>query len=69
MVRIREHGHCENCGDPVEFEGHFCSDACSEEYQKDVKEAKRLDTRFYFIMGAGVAATAIVAFAIKYFVL
>ena len=39
MMKLPEHGHCENCGDPIEFGEYFCSDACSKEYESDVKEA------------------------------
>ncbi|MCL2786553.1 MAG: DUF2116 family Zn-ribbon domain-containing protein [Methanomassiliicoccaceae archaeon] len=69
MTKIPEHGHCESCGDPVEFDEYFCSDNCSEEYRKDVKEAKRLDNVTYMIMGAGIVAAAVVAFAVRIFVL
>jgi len=69
MPSLPEHGHCENCGDPVPFGEHFCSDACSDEYMRDVKEAKRLDNRFYILMVAGIAAVAGVAYLLKNFVL
>jgi predicted nucleic acid-binding Zn ribbon protein len=69
MTKLPEHGHCENCGDPIGFGEYFCSDKCSEEYEKDVKEAKRLDTQTYVIMGAGVVVAAVVAFMVKFFFL
>jgi len=69
MTKLPEHGHCENCGDPTGFGEYFCSDKCSQEYEKDVKEAKKLDNRMYILMGAGVAIAAVVAFIIKIYVL
>jgi len=36
---------------------------------RDVKEAKRLDNRFYILMVAGIAAVAGVAYLLKNFVL
>jgi predicted nucleic acid-binding Zn ribbon protein len=69
MSKPPEHGHCENCGDPVPFGEHFCSDSCSKEYSADIKEAKRLDNRFYILMAAGIAAVAAVAFLLKTYVL
>lgn len=69
MTRLPEHGHCENCGDPVAFGEHFCSDKCSGEYSDDVREAKRLDNRFYIIMGIAIVAVAVAAYAIKTFLL
>ncbi|MCL2142807.1 MAG: DUF2116 family Zn-ribbon domain-containing protein [Methanomassiliicoccaceae archaeon] len=65
MAALPEHGHCENCGDPVPFGEHFCSDGCSDEYAKDIREAKRLDTRFYVIMGIVIAGVAAAAYAVK----
>ena len=65
MPKLPEHGHCENCGDPVPFGEYFCSDECSKEYEKDVREAKMLDTRFYVIMGAIIAGVAVAAYAVK----
>ncbi|MCL2712085.1 MAG: DUF2116 family Zn-ribbon domain-containing protein [Methanomassiliicoccaceae archaeon] len=67
MVHLPEHGHCENCGDPVAFNEHFCSDDCSKEYEKDVKEAKKLDNRFYGMMIAGLVVAAVAAYAVKIF--
>jgi predicted nucleic acid-binding Zn ribbon protein len=69
MYGLPEHGHCGNCGDPVGFNENFCSDECSKEYEKDVNEAKKLDTRFYLIMGIGVAVAAVAAFLVKIYVL
>jgi predicted nucleic acid-binding Zn ribbon protein len=69
MAKLPEHGHCENCGDPIPFDEHFCSDACSNEYHKDVRDAKRLDNRFYIIMGIAIVAVAAAAYAIKTFLL
>ena len=69
MTSLPEHGHCENCGDPVPFGEHFCSDACSDEYAKDVKEAKWLDNRFYILMAVGIAAVAAGAYLLKNFIL
>jgi len=65
MAKLPEHGHCENCGDPVPFNEHFCSDDCSKEYAKDVREAKWLDNRFYIIMAAAIGGAAVAVFAIK----
>ena len=69
MAKLPEHGHCENCGDPVPFNEHFCNDGCRDEYNKDVREAKRLDNRFYIIMGAVIVTVAVAAYAIKAFLL
>jgi predicted nucleic acid-binding Zn ribbon protein len=69
MSNPPEHGHCVNCGDPVALNDDFCSSACSDEYSADVKEARRLDNKLYILMGAGVAAAAVVAFLIKAFLL
>ena len=69
MMKLPEHGHCENCGDPIEFGEYFCSDACSKEYESDVKEAKRLDNRFYILMGIGLVITAAAAFLVKIYIL
>jgi predicted nucleic acid-binding Zn ribbon protein len=69
MGNLPEHGHCENCGDPIKFDEHFCSDACSNEYEADVKEARKLDKRFYTLMGVGVIVAAVGAFLVKYFIL
>jgi predicted nucleic acid-binding Zn ribbon protein len=69
MAKPPEHGHCENCGDPIKFNEHFCSDACSTEYNNDIREAKRLDNRFYIIMGIVVVAVAVAAYAVKAFLL
>ena len=68
MTSLPEHGHCENCGDPVPFGEYFCSDECSAEYHADVKEARRLDRRFYILMGLGLAAAAAVAAAVRLFI-
>jgi predicted nucleic acid-binding Zn ribbon protein len=65
MARLPEHGHCENCGDPTPFGEHFCSDKCSKEYTNDVREAKRLDNRFYIIMGVVIITVAVAAYAVK----
>ena len=69
MANLPDHGHCENCGDPVPFGEHFCSDACSEEYTSDISEAKRLDNRFYILMAAGIVSVAVAAFLLKTYVL
>jgi predicted nucleic acid-binding Zn ribbon protein len=69
VARLPEHGHCENCGDPTPFGEHFCSDGCSDEYSKDVREARRLDNRFYILMGAAIVAVAVAAYAVKTFLL
>ncbi|MDR0778232.1 MAG: DUF2116 family Zn-ribbon domain-containing protein [Methanomassiliicoccaceae archaeon] len=68
-MALPEHGHCESCGDPVAFNEHFCSDACSKEYESDIKEARSLDRRFYVLMGTGVIVAAVVASFIRFFVL
>ncbi|MDR2865816.1 MAG: DUF2116 family Zn-ribbon domain-containing protein [Methanomassiliicoccaceae archaeon] len=69
MTSLPEHGHCENCGDPVPFGQHFCDDDCSKEYNTDIKEAKRLDNRFYIIMAAVLSAVAVAAALVKIYVL
>jgi predicted nucleic acid-binding Zn ribbon protein len=69
MVRIPEHGHCENCGDPVAFDEHFCSDDCRSEYDRDVKDAKKLDNRVYALMALGLVIAAVAAYAVKIFLL
>ena len=68
-MRLPEHGHCENCGDPTTLGEYFCSDECSEEYSRDVKEAKRLDNFFYIKMGLVIVAVAVVAFLVKNYLL
>jgi predicted nucleic acid-binding Zn ribbon protein len=67
-MRIKEHSHCESCGDPVPFKEYFCSDACSDEYQKDMKEARRLDRRLYILMGCAIAAAAILSFLARTYI-
>jgi predicted nucleic acid-binding Zn ribbon protein len=69
VSKLPEHGHCENCGDPTPFGEHFCSDACAGEYANDVKEAKRLDNRFYLIMVGILAGIAVAVIAVKAFIL
>ena len=69
MAKLPEHGHCENCGDPVPFGEHFCGDDCSKEYANDVREAKRLDNRFYLLMAAGIGAAVAAAYLVKAFLL
>ena len=69
MVSLPEHGHCANCDDPVPFKEHFCSDECLKEYTVDIKEAKRLDTRFYLIMAVSIACIAAITYLIKFFIL
>lgn len=69
MAGLPEHGHCVNCDDPIPFKEYFCSDECSEEYASDVREAKRLDTRFYLLMAVSIAVIAAVTFLIKFFIL
>ena len=65
MMRLPEHGHCENCGDPVPFGEYFCSDECSEEYHKDIKEAKWLDNRFYILMGVSIIGVAVITLLMR----
>jgi predicted nucleic acid-binding Zn ribbon protein len=69
MASLPEHGHCENCGDPVKFGEHFCSEPCADEYARDIKEAKWLDNRFFILMAAGIVAVAAGAYLVKNFIL
>ena len=69
MTSLPEHGHCENCGDPCAFGEYFCSDECSKEYAADVREAKRLDRRFFIVLGAIIVGVAVGAYLLKTFVL
>jgi len=64
MVRLPEHDHCEQCGDPVSFDRRFCSEECAEEYLKDRKEEKRKNLIFY----SAVAASLLIIAAIALFV-
>jgi predicted nucleic acid-binding Zn ribbon protein len=64
MSGIKEHGHCENCGDPVPLGEHFCNDDCGNEYTADVKEAKKLDDRLYIIMAVVIGVAAVAAYAV-----
>ena len=65
MVKLPDHGHCENCGDTVAFGEQFCSDDCRDKYKSEMQEAKSRDTRFYIIMGAAIAVAAMAAYAVK----
>ncbi|MCL2890982.1 MAG: DUF2116 family Zn-ribbon domain-containing protein [Methanomassiliicoccaceae archaeon] len=65
MAKLPEHGHCENCGDPVPFGEQFCSDDCSRRYEKEEQDAKNKDIRFYGILAGVIVAVAIVAYAVK----
>jgi predicted nucleic acid-binding Zn ribbon protein len=65
MAKLPDHGHCENCGDPVPFGERFCSDACSDEHVKEEKDAKNKDIRFYGILAGIIVAVAIVAYAVR----
>ncbi|MCL2607001.1 MAG: DUF2116 family Zn-ribbon domain-containing protein [Methanomassiliicoccaceae archaeon] len=69
MVSLPEHGHCVNCDDPISSKEYFCSDDCTNEYAADVKEAKRLDRRFYALMAVSIAAIAAITYLFKFFIL
>jgi len=65
MAKLPEHSHCENCGDPVPFGEHFCSDTCSEGYAKEERDAKNKDLRFYGILAGVIVIVAIAAYAVR----
>jgi predicted nucleic acid-binding Zn ribbon protein len=69
MAKLPDHGHCENCGDPIEFGERFCSDECSNKYSNDDREEKNKEIRFYAIMAGAVVAAAVIVYAVKVFLL
>jgi len=65
MAKLPDHGHCENCGDPVPFGERFCSDACSDAYAKEDRDEKSKDVRFYAILAGIIVVVAVAAYAAR----
>ena len=50
-IRLPDHAHCGNCGDPIKFGEEFCSDACKTEVVKNEAKDKKMEYIFYAVGG------------------
>jgi len=56
-VRLPDHAHCGNCGDPIRFGEEFCSEACRSETAKSEAKDKKMEYIFYAVAGIlGIAS-------------
>jgi len=64
-LRLPDHGHCEECGDPVALDRRFCSEECVDLYLDGIKAQKKKDWTFYGAMIVSLVAIAIVSIAVR----
>ena len=64
-LRLPDHGHCEQCGDPVKLGNVFCSEDCENEFNEETKAAKRKDLMFYGAMAASLVVIVIAALIVR----
>ena len=50
-VRLPDHAHCENCGDPIRFGETFCSEECRTETARTEAKDKKMEYIFYAVAG------------------
>ena len=62
-IRLPDHAHCENCGDPIKFGEQFCSEACMKETVKMEAKDKKLEYLFYAVAGI-LAVVSIITYYI-----
>jgi len=63
-LKLPDHSHCENCGDPTPFGENHCSEECRVSAVNKKAEEKRKDYITY--LSLGVILVAVVA--IGYFI-
>lgn len=55
-LKLPDHSHCLNCGDPLQYGKTYCDSRCEEQHAADTKRTNVKDFAFY----AGVAVILVV---------
>jgi predicted nucleic acid-binding Zn ribbon protein len=64
VLRLPDHAHCENCGDPVPM-GETC---CSEECRVSAADTRAADRRSGYLMYISIGLILAAVVVISYFV-
>ena len=57
-VRLPEHSHCANCGDPTPYGTFFCNDACRAQHKAKIRKENLRDLAFYATVGVALCLLA-----------
>ncbi|HHT75298.1 MAG TPA: DUF2116 family Zn-ribbon domain-containing protein [Methanomassiliicoccaceae archaeon] len=55
-IRLPEHSHCMNCGDPTPSDEPYCSDECQREQEAKERRNRQRNLIFYIVAIVAIAA-------------
>ncbi len=57
-VKLPEHSHCANCGDPIPFGTDYCSEKCMQEHAVKKRRTAIRDFAFYATIAVALCLLA-----------